>query len=152
VQEYARPRYLRSPGEYGSRGVGRPLGRPAQTVAKAQTKRVCYLSVEFLPGPALLNALSGLKGQSLGVARPQDRQITRVSTSKAIIAEEHDPGSERRPRAPGGYVSDYIALQYPAVGYGIRYDYGIFTQVIEPDGAQREIGSSSLRLRDPCRS
>ena len=36
----------------------------------------------------------------------------------------------------------------PAVGYGIRYDYGIFTQVIAGDGGQREIASSWLRLRN----
>jgi glycogen phosphorylase len=36
----------------------------------------------------------------------------------------------------------------PGVGYGIRYDYGIFTQVIDGDGAQREVASSWLRLRN----
>ena len=39
-------------------------------------------------------------------------------------------------------------LRYPAVGYGIRYDYGIFTQVIGPHGGQREIASSWLNLRN----
>jgi len=39
--------------------------------------------------------------------------------------------------------------QYPAVGYGIRYDYGIFTQAIDEDGRQRESASSWLRQRNP---
>src|SRR3546814_11330498 len=41
-------------------------------------------------------------------------------------------------------VSLPISLGYAATGYGIRYDYGIFTQVIEKDGAQREVASSWL--------
>ena len=39
-------------------------------------------------------------------------------------------------------------LRYPAIGYGIRYDYGIFTQVIGADGAQREVASTWLKLRN----
>jgi glycogen phosphorylase len=46
------------------------------------------------------------------------------------------------------FLDSLATLQYPAVGYGIRYDYGIFTQVIGGDGAQREVASSWLRLRN----
>jgi starch phosphorylase len=118
-------------------------------VAKAQTKRVCYLSVEFLPGRALLNALSSLEGNLVEVARQAVADLG--YDFEAIIAEEHDPGlgNGGLGRLAACFLDSLATLQYPAVGYGIRYDYGIFTQVIEPDGAQREIGSSWLRLRDP---
>ncbi|MDP9108343.1 MAG: glycogen/starch/alpha-glucan phosphorylase, partial [Pseudomonadota bacterium] len=46
------------------------------------------------------------------------------------------------------FLDSLATLHYPAVGYGIRYDYGIFTQVIGPDGGQREVASSWLRLRN----
>ena len=118
-------------------------------VAKAQTKRLCYLSVEFLPGRALLNALSSLEGDLVDVARQAVAELG--YDLEAIIAEEHDPGlgNGGLGRLAACFLDSLATLQYPAVGYGIRYDYGIFTQVIEPDGAQREIGSSWLRLRDP---
>ena len=118
-------------------------------VARARTKRVCYLSVEFLPGRALLNALSSLEGDLVSVARSA---VTELGFDfDAILAEEHDPGlgNGGLGRLAACFLDSLATLQYPAVGYGIRYDYGIFTQVIEPDGAQREIGSSWLRLRDP---
>ncbi len=118
-------------------------------VARARVKRVCYLSVEFLPGRALINALSSLDGELL--------EATRVAVQDlgfdldAIAAEEHDPGlgNGGLGRLAACFLDSLATLQYPAVGYGIRYDYGIFTQVIDPDGAQREIASSWLRLRDP---
>ncbi len=46
------------------------------------------------------------------------------------------------------FLDSLATLHYPAVGYGIRYDYGIFTQVIGADGGQREVASSWLRLRN----
>ena len=46
------------------------------------------------------------------------------------------------------FLDSLATLHYPAVGYGIRYDYGIFTQVIDADGGQREVASSWLRLRN----
>ena len=46
------------------------------------------------------------------------------------------------------FLDSLATLHYPAVGYGIRYDYGIFTQVVGADGGQREVASSWLRLRN----
>lgn len=118
-------------------------------VARARTKRVCYLSVEFLPGRALVNALSSLEGPLVEAARVAVEELG--FDFEAVIAEEHDPGlgNGGLGRLAACFLDSLATLQYPAVGYGIRYDYGIFTQVIEPNGAQREIGSSWLRLRDP---
>ena len=46
------------------------------------------------------------------------------------------------------FLDSLATLQYPATGYGIRYDYGIFTQSIDTDGAQRESASTWLRLHN----
>ena len=118
-------------------------------VARAKTKRVCYLSVEFLPGRALVNALSSLGGDLVEATRQAVAELGH--NFEAVIAEEQDPGlgNGGLGRLAACFLDSLATLQYPAVGYGIRYDYGIFTQVIEPDGGQREIGSSWLRLRDP---
>ena len=67
-----------------------------------------------------------------------------------IAAQEVDPGlgNGGLGRLAACFLDSLATLQYPAVGYGIRYDYGIFTQVIGADGGQREVASSWLRLRN----
>ena len=120
-----------------------------QRVAKAHVKRICYLSVEFLPGGSLLNALSSLGGDLVAEAREMLQQWG--YNFDEIAAQEIDPGlgNGGLGRLAACFMDSLATLQYPAVGYGIRYDYGIFTQVIGTDGSQREIASSWLRLRNP---
>ena len=117
-------------------------------VARAKTKRVCYLSVEFLPGRALLNALSSLDGELVEAARQAVAELG--FDLEAIIAEEHDPGlgNGGLGRLAACFLDSLATLQYPAVGYGIRYDYGIFKQVIR-DGAQVEVPDYWLNFGNP---
>jgi glycogen phosphorylase len=117
-------------------------------VANAHVKRVCYFSVEYLPGRTLLNALSSLEGGLLLEARDALRDMGHDLDD--IAAQEVDPGlgNGGLGRLAACFLDSLATLQYPAVGYGIRYDYGIFTQVIDADGAQREVASSWLRLRN----
>jgi starch phosphorylase len=117
-------------------------------VAKAHVKRVCYFSVEYLPGRSLLNALSTLEGGLLQEARAALRELGHDLDE--IAAQEVDPGlgNGGLGRLAACFLDSLATLQYPAVGYGIRYDYGIFTQVIGADGGQREVASSWLRLRN----
>jgi glycogen phosphorylase len=117
-------------------------------VAKARVKRVCYFSVEYLPGRSLLNALSSLGGELLPEARAALRDMGHDLDN--IAAQEVDPGlgNGGLGRLAACFLDSLATLQYPAVGYGIRYDYGIFTQAIGPDGGQRELASSWLRLRN----
>src|ERR1700730_17905335 len=117
-------------------------------VANAHVKRVCYFSVEYLPGRTLLNALSSLEGGLLQEARSALRDMGHDLDD--IAAQEVDPGlgNGGLGRLAACFLDSLATLQYPAVGYGIRYDYGIFTQVIGPDGGQREVASSWLRLRN----
>ena len=117
-------------------------------VARAQVKRVCYLSVEFLPGRALINALTSLDGELLEAARAAVADLG--FDLETVAAEEHDPGlgNGGLGRLAACFLDSLATLQYPAIGYGIRYDYGIFTQVIDGEGAQKEVASSWLRLRN----
>jgi starch phosphorylase len=117
-------------------------------VAKAHVKRVCYFSVEYLPGRSLLNALSSLEGGLLQEARAALRDLGHDIDD--VAAQEVDPGlgNGGLGRLAACFLDSLATLQYPAVGYGIRYDYGIFTQVIGADGGQREVASSWLRLRN----
>ncbi|MDB6098881.1 MAG: glycogen phosphorylase [Gammaproteobacteria bacterium] len=117
-------------------------------VSNAHVKRVCYFSVEYLPGRSLINALSSLDGDLV----PEARTVLRGMGFELedIAAQEVDPGlgNGGLGRLAACYLDSLATLHYPAVGYGIRYDYGIFTQVIGPDGGQREVASSWLRLRN----
>jgi glycogen phosphorylase len=117
-------------------------------VANAHVKRVCYFSVEYLPGRSLLNALSSLEGGLLQEARAALNDMGHDLDD--IAAQEVDPGlgNGGLGRLAACFLDSLATLQYPAVGYGIRYDYGIFTQVIGADGGQREVASSWLRLRN----
>jgi starch phosphorylase len=117
-------------------------------VANAHVKRVCYFSVEYLPGRSLLNALSSLEGGLLQEARMALRNLGHDLDD--IASQEVDPGlgNGGLGRLAACFLDSLATLQYPAVGYGIRYDYGIFTQVIGADGGQREVASSWLRLRN----
>jgi starch phosphorylase len=117
-------------------------------VANAHVKRVCYFSVEYLPGRSLLNALSSLEGGLLQEARTA--LLSMGHDLDDIAAQEVDPGlgNGGLGRLAACFLDSLATLQYPAVGYGIRYDYGIFTQVIGADGGQREVASSWLRLRN----
>ena len=118
-------------------------------VSEAGVKRVCYLSVEFLLGRSLINGLASLDGDLVAEARAalaeMDHDLDRIA------AEETDPGlgNGGLGRLAACYLDSLATLQFPAVGYGIRYDYGIFTQTIDEDGRQREIASSWLRHYNP---
>jgi starch phosphorylase len=117
-------------------------------VSNAHVKRVCYFSVEYLPGRSLINALSSLDGDLVQEARTVLRGMG--FELEDIAAQEVDPGlgNGGLGRLAACFLDSLATLHYPAVGYGIRYDYGIFTQVIGPDGGQREVASSWLRLRN----
>ena len=117
-------------------------------VANARVKRVCYFSMEYLPGRSLLNALHSLDGDLVEEARAALRALGYDLDD--IEAQEPDPGlgNGGLGRLAACFLDSLATLQYPAIGYGIRYDYGIFTQVIGSDGGQREVASSWLRLRN----
>lgn len=113
-------------------------------VKRARVKRVCYLSMEFLLGRGLINALSSFDDGLLEEVRETLEALGH--DLERIAAEEEDPalGNGGLGRLAACFLDSLATLGYAATGYGIRYDYGIFTQVIGEDGAQREVASSWL--------
>jgi len=113
-------------------------------VAQARVKSVCYLSMEFLLGRSLVNALSSFEGGLLEEVREALQSLGH--DLDAIAAEEEDPGlgNGGLGRLAACFLDSLATLGYSATGYGIRYDYGIFMQLINTHGAQREIASSWL--------
>jgi starch phosphorylase len=113
-------------------------------VAHAHVKRVCYLSMEFLLGRSLINALSSFEDGLMDEVRETLRDFGHEL--EKIAAEEEDPGlgNGGLGRLAACFLDSLATLGYGAIGYGIRYDYGIFMQVIDQAGAQREVASSWL--------
>jgi starch phosphorylase len=113
-------------------------------VSQARVKRVCYLSMEFLLGRNLINALSSFDDGLIDEVRETLQGFGH--SLESIAAEEEDPGlgNGGLGRLAACFLDSLATLGYAATGYGIRYDYGIFTQVITEDGAQREVASSWL--------
>ncbi|MCC7198480.1 MAG: glycogen/starch/alpha-glucan phosphorylase [Gammaproteobacteria bacterium] len=120
----------------------------SRRVSRARVKRVCYLSVEFLPGRSLINALSSLDGDLVAEARAVVRELGLDLDDVAALEQDPGLGNGGLGRLAACFLDSLATLNYAAVGYGIRYDYGIFTQVIGEDGGQREIASSWLKLRN----
>ncbi len=117
-------------------------------VAHAHVKRVCYLSMEFLLGRSLINALSSFEDGVIEEARETLRDFGHELDE--IAAEEEDPGlgNGGLGRLAACFLDSLATLGYAATGYGIRYDYGIFMQVIDQAGAQREVASSWLGFQN----
>ncbi len=117
-------------------------------VARARVKRLCYLSVEFLPGRSLVNALASLDSELIEEARAAVASMGHDFDS--VVQLEVDPGlgNGGLGRLAACFLDSLATLQFPATGYGIRYDYGIFTQSIDTEGAQRESASTWLRLHN----
>ncbi len=114
----------------------------------ARVKRVCYLSMEFLLGRSLINALSALPSMVLPELRDALRDLGH--DLDVIAEEEEDPGlgNGGLGRLAACFLDSLATLGYAATGYGIRYDYGIFQQKIAADGSQRELASSWLQYEN----
>ncbi|MEN8190632.1 MAG: glycogen/starch/alpha-glucan phosphorylase [Thermodesulfobacteriota bacterium] len=111
-----------------------------------KSKIVCYLSAEFLMGPHLHNNLV-----NLGLY--DDFALAAEETGldlKAIIDHEEEPGlgNGGLGRLAACYLDSLASLQIPAIGYGIRYEYGMFDQEIEK-GWQKELSDRWLHPGNP---
>jgi starch phosphorylase len=107
---------------------------------------VCYLSAEFLMGPHLANNLLNLKVED------PIRQATRELglDLDRIITQESEPGlgNGGLGRLAACYLDSLATLGIPAIGYGIRYEFGMFHQEIH-DGWQVELTDYWLRYGNP---
>jgi starch phosphorylase len=120
--------------------------RTARAYKEAGARTVCYLSAEYLLGPHLVNNLINLgimdKAQEAGKELNLDFE--------GIMETEEEPGlgNGGLGRLAACFMDSLATLQIPAIGYGIRYEYGIFDQRIE-DGWQVEVSDVWLRSGNP---
>lgn len=99
-----------------------------QTFTKEDPKRIYYLSLEFLLGRAMQNALINLQLEG-----PYKEALKELGYKlEDLYEEEHDPalGNGGLGRLAACFLDSLATLEYPAWGYGIRYNYGIFQQKI----------------------
>jgi starch phosphorylase len=111
-----------------------------------RSRTVCYLSAEYLLGPHLGNVLLALGLQD--AAREAMRELG--EDLDAILAAEEEPGlgNGGLGRLAACFMDSLSTLELPAIGYGIRYEFGIFDQAIR-DGWQVELTDKWLAKGNP---
>jgi starch phosphorylase len=111
-----------------------------------RSRTVCYLSAEYLLGPHLGNVLLALGLRD--AAREAMRELG--EDLDAILAEEEEPGlgNGGLGRLAACFLDSLSTLELPAIGYGIRYEFGIFDQAIR-DGWQVELTDKWLAKGNP---
>ncbi|MBL1175348.1 glycogen/starch/alpha-glucan phosphorylase [Pantanalinema sp. GBBB05] len=118
----------------------------AQTYTEQASRTVAYLSAEFLMGPHLGNNLI-----NLGIYDLVKQAIEELGLNlDELLEQEEEPGlgNGGLGRLAACYLDSLATLEIPAMGYGIRYEYGIFDQDIR-DGWQIEITDKWLRYGNP---
>ncbi len=117
-----------------------------QTYYSANTKRVYYLSLEFLMGRALCNAIVNLDIEA--EAREALHSLGMSLEELRELEPDAGLGNGGLGRLAACFLDSMATLQLPAYGYGIRYEYGIFYQHIR-DGWQVETPDNWLRYGNP---
>jgi starch phosphorylase len=113
---------------------------------EGRAKLVCYLSIEFLPGRLFSSTLD-----NLGLTDAMRAALADLGVDlDRVAAREPDPalGNGGLGRLAACYLESMASLGIPAIGYGIRYDHGLFRQVIH-DGVQQEVPEDWLALGNP---
>lgn len=113
---------------------------------KINVKQAYYLSMEFLQGRALLNAIGNLELTGAYA----DALIKLGHTLENVARQEPDAalGNGGLGRLASCFLDSLATLNYPAWGYGLRYKYGLFQQTITKDG-QGEVAESWLEMGNP---
>ncbi|WP_026873022.1 glycogen/starch/alpha-glucan phosphorylase [Inquilinus limosus] len=120
--------------------------RTEQTYDRENPKRIYYLSMEFLIGRSLSNNITNLLLGSMAQRAIVEKGIDWLAT----LEQEPDAGlgNGGLGRLAACFLDSMATLQLPAMGYGLRYEYGIFRQAIR-DGWQQEQPDNWLRRPDP---
>lgn len=117
-----------------------------QQLCTEKVRRVYYLSMEFLIGRSLGNALDAL------ALAPAAREAMRQYSLELedVLAEEPDPGlgNGGLGRLAACFLDSLASLGIPSMGYGIRYEHGMFAQAIR-DGMQTEYPDPWLSEGNP---
>ena len=117
-----------------------------KTYEEKNPKRLYYLSMEFLIGRSLANNVVNLLLSPLTDQFIQDKKLNLIE----ILEQEPDAGlgNGGLGRLAACFVESAATLRLPAMGYGLRYEYGIFKQTIQ-NGSQQEVPDNWLRSPDP---
>jgi starch phosphorylase len=120
--------------------------RTEATYDRENPKRVYYLSMEFLIGRSLGNNVTNLLLDPAAKRAIAQRNLDWLG----LLEEEPDAGlgNGGLGRLAACFLDSMATIQLPAMGYGLRYEYGIFKQSIK-DGWQLEEPDSWLRDEDP---
>jgi starch phosphorylase len=123
------------------------MNETLRTDRETGAKRVHYLSMEFLMGRALSNALAAL---GLDVALREAAENIAGRELGDILEREPDAalGNGGLGRLAACFLDSMASLGLPAFGYGLRYEYGMFAQRIH-DGRQTEEPDEWLRYGSP---
>ena len=117
-----------------------------ETYLKQDVKIVCYFSAEYLVGPHL-----GKNLINLGIVEQVRQAVGECGLNlDDLIEQEEEPGlgNGGLGRLAACYMDSMATLNIPAIGYGIRYEFGIFDQEI-CEGWQVEITDKWLRYGNP---
>ena len=120
--------------------------KTARSYKASGARTVCYFSAEFLVGPHLANNLV-----NLGLAEAAKKAAEELGMDfQEILDQEEEPGlgNGGLGRLAACYMDSLATLQIPSIGYGIRYEFGIFDQEIH-DGWQHEVSDLWLRNGNP---
>jgi starch phosphorylase len=120
--------------------------RTEQTYDRQNPKRIYYLSLEFLIGRSLANNVMNLLLDPL----VSDAVRQKGLDWPGLLEEEPDAGlgNGGLGRLAACFLDSMATMQLPAMGYGLRYEYGMFRQTLE-SGWQREQPDNWLRRPDP---
>jgi glycogen phosphorylase len=120
--------------------------RTEKTYERENPKCVYYLSMEYLIGRSLTNNTTNLLLSPLVDDAVKQRSLDWL----ALVEEEPDAGlgNGGLGRLAACFLDSMATMQLPAMGYGLRYEYGMFRQTIE-DGWQHEQPDNWLRRPDP---
>jgi starch phosphorylase len=116
------------------------------TYDKQNAKRVYYLSMEFLIGRSLANNITNLSLDAIVKDAAKEKTLDLIE----LLEQEPDAGlgNGGLGRLAACFLDSMATLQLPAMGYGLRYEYGIFRQSMR-DGWQLEQPDNWLRRPDP---
>jgi glycogen phosphorylase len=120
--------------------------RTEETYDREDPKRVYYLSMEFLIGRSLANNVTNL------LLDPVLKEVIKQKNLDWFELLDQEPdaglGNGGLGRLAACFLDSMATMQIPAMGYGLRYEYGIFKQSIQ-DGWQQESPDNWLRRPDP---
>jgi glycogen phosphorylase len=117
-----------------------------KTYEQQNPKRLYYVSMEFLIGRSLANNVTNLLLAPLTDQFIEDKKLNLVE----MLEQEPDAGlgNGGLGRLAACFIESAATLHLPAMGYGLRYEYGIFKQSIQ-NGWQQEMPDNWLRSPDP---